>query len=324
MVGNQTGNIMNDGLIAVDSGKLAYWLSDNNGSLYSALEGRYLTQYDGMKHFDMSADGGKLYYRRGYTVYAYNPKTQEVEDVPYLTEEFKNQVTRLFLTKDYYVIAKKNSDKNVIVCAVSRSDGQTFEIVTLDDKNMFTISNDGWIYYINSSGSKIYRSKLTSGTGEALVKSSELACKFPVVAEDYLYFFAYDKSDKSNYNIIRIDRNTGSQDSIVGWNISSQTNLKLVSPDAIGINVNYKTQDIFFYLAETESSNSSLFKIKPYADGTFECEQLTKNSYAPNILYYKDGSYELNYLSWDYDRSGYKLVYRSYDKDGNQIKNNNN
>ena len=244
--------------------------------------------------------------------------------VPYLTEEFKNQVARLFLTKDYYVIARKNGDKNVTVCAVSRSNGQTFEIVTLDDKNMFTISNDGWIYYINSSGSKIYRSKLTSGTGEALVKSSELACKFPVVAEDYLYFFAYDKSDKSNYNIIRIDRNTGSQDSIVGWNICSQTNLKLVSPDAIGINVNYKTHEIFFYLAETESSNSSLFKIKPYADGTFECEQLTKNSYAPNILYYKDGSYELNYLSWDYDRSGYKLVYRSYDKDGNQIKNNNN
>ena len=318
MVGNNSANIMNDGLITADSNGNSYWISDNNGSLYSEAEERYITYYGALRYFDLSFDSGKLYYRHGYNVYAYNPDTQEEEDVPYLTKEYSGDIVRLFLTTDYYVIARQNRDKTVTVCLVSRSDGQAYECCTVQNKNLFTISDDGQLYYVDSDMSvqSMDMATLTQTGALAQSNSSDYKCTFPVVAGKYLYFFVYSEKDKTDYALFRVNRTNG-QD-LLSWQISSKLDLSLVSPDAIGINVNRKNnQDVFFYLSETESSNSSLFHLKIYTDGSFDAQQMQKNSKQANIVYLTSGNFKVNYLSWDYDRSGYKLYYNTFDQNGN-------
>ena len=325
VISNSAGNIMNSGLIVTDDDGNAYWINDSGHAVYSELEGDYIFESEDEYYQNLVIGDGKLFIwgeaDGENAVLAYNPETQDLEEVPFVSADYYSQIARLFLTQDYYVIGRQNADDTVTVCLVSRSDGQTFECCTVQNEDMFTISNDGWLYYIDDS-MVIHRMNMYTLTEEEGLAHSnspeETKFTIPMVAGEYLYFFVYFESDRTAYYFYRIDRNTPTD--LEYWNISSEVGLELSSPGLVWININETNQDIFFGMVDEGTSLSYLFQIKVNADGTFTADKFSENSYAPNILYYPDGSYELNYFSWNSERECYRLYYRKYDADGNYIK----
>lgn len=336
VVGNRTGNIMCGGSIAPDSNGGYYWVAHDGHSIYSEYENKYIFKNEEGFFSDFSVDGESLYFRYDNMLLLYNSKTHSAEEIPYLSD-FNGSAVRLFLTKDYYVVGNLNSDYTVTVYLVSRDNGQIFECCTALGSNMFTISNDGYLYYIGrendvaSDCMAIYRLNMSTLQLEkqlVYTTNSDLRIQCPVVAGDYLYAVSYSDSDKSVYSIIRIDRFNGYVDGtypLCMWNVSTETNQIFLARVFLYLNVHEKTHDMYFSLSTASSDTPyCLYKIKGYDDGSFDLDPLSERSYGPNIIYNKDGSFQLNYMSYDEKNDAYMLHYRDYDKKGKPIKNNNN
>lgn len=326
VVGNYSENMMNWGLLSgryvVDKG----WTSITDSST-----GTNIVENVSSIH-SLSLVDGRLYFLANGSAYVYEPKTGAINEVQELSGRFSGSISRLMLTKDFYVICCQNTDGTATVYRILRAGGEAAACCTISSNNCFTMSDDGWIYYISRENNLSCVRRMRLDTLE--ISSSELVhlispeyeyCN-PIVAGDYLYLFYYDAATLSTYAISRIDRERGYIEDGVNpaWLISSELNTPLLA-NGFGFNVNHKNHIIYFYVFTLTDDGvyiPYLYKLDGYENGNFHTEMIIQNSYDPNITYSADGSYQLHFWHMEPDDETYYLYYQSFDKDGNQIENN--
>ena len=118
---------------------------------------------------------------------------------------------------DYYVIYC--DDLNVY--RVSKADGESKVCCTVEDSFRFTLSDNGWIYYVepNADGqSTIRRKRLdTLEEGGHSIHNSDTNCQFlsPNIVGDYLYVCSWNQTSAYACNIVRFSKEINIDDGYV-------------------------------------------------------------------------------------------------------------
>lgn len=326
VVGNYAENMMNWGLLAG-----SYFVDNGWTSITDNSTGTNIVENASAIH-SLSFVDGRLYFLANGSAYVYEPETGAINGVQELNGRFSGSISRLMLTKDFYVVCCQNTDGTATVYRMLRTNGEAAACCTISGNDRFTMSDDGWIYYISRENNLSYVRRMRLDTLEVssnplvYLTSPEYEYCNPIVAGDYLYLFYYDATTLSTYGISRIDRERGYIEDGVNpeWLISSELNTPIAA-NGFGFNVNYKNHIIYFYVfTPTDDGGYSpyLYKLDGYENGNFHTEMISPNSYDPNFAYYSDGSYQMYFWHTEPDTNGCILYYMSFDKDGNQIKNN--
>ncbi len=325
VLGNTAANLVNNG-IRIEG----YSIQDDGYSVWDIENKKYIFEDDG-HNSDLSFVDGMLHFLHDNRAYAYNAKEDQLYRITYLNDKFEGKIYRLMLTEDFYIICCLNNAGSYTVYRVLRSNGEMKECCTIPDYNCFTLSDDGWIYYVSKledQTSSVFRMRLDTLEQDSATllhaQGSDYTFCNLIVAGDYLYAFHYDTATFKNYNIIRINRHSYYVDSDPIWRISTELNLP-VSENGFGFNVNQNNHIIYLYattISDDGEYTPNLYTVEGRSDGTFEITRISQNSGIPNILYNSDGTYRLYYLHAEEDDETYGLYYRNYDAEGIYIKNN--
>ncbi|MCI8400899.1 MAG: protein kinase [Lachnospiraceae bacterium] len=338
VLGNSIGNLMNGGICAVYNGKKLY-LADNSESVkitedndrpyifdhvYNSPKDSYLS--------GLSVVGDTLYFlsrlegRSSAGMYDLtNPGEEGLSLVPGL-DDFQGYIQRLLVLKDYYVIL---SSYDNAVYRVSRTTGESVKCCTVWSVGRydsgFTLSKDGWLYYVQQDGIYCMRiDTLEAGPNLVPTEGTGLTLSSPIVVGDYIYYLAYLNDDFREYGIIRSNRWQGIGEADPVWPLSQELGLAM-EPGFTSFNVNQNNHDIYFYTRDTGNAAPHLYQIKGYEDGTFDYMSIAEDAYAATLFYNNDnGSYSLLYLRGIADEAGnivYQTRTKSFDADGNPIEN---
>lgn len=323
VIGNDAGNIMNGGHTVAMDGEEIY-IAGMKHSI-QGTDGKEIRKRDEGLCEDLSLDAAdrKLYYLCDSQAYFYDLAGEAGNYSPLneLNAYFGGNIKHLLLTENYYVVCCINGDNTQTIYRVSRIDGERVECCTVENSNDFTLSDDGWIYYIcrNDAGcSDIYRMRLDTLERDSRKYNNndpDLVLCNPIVIDNFLYFFAYRPSDPSYGRIVRYSKRLGMDWSPIVWNIGSKLNIRTdldagfqgapYSPKfygfntMFGFNVNRENHDIFFYIGDDENDNwPDLYQMKGYDDRSFDIEKISENVLQPCFTYYEDGSYDVYYYQY--------------------------
>ncbi len=332
--GNSPRNLMNGGSCATMGG-LDYYITDNYKALVSfdASSGtrEYIYQDQKNAFSDLSAQDGKLYFLYGNAAYVYDLEVKDSESIDVLNDSYSGHIKSLYVLQDYYVIYC--DDLNVY--RVSKADGESKVCCTVEDSFRFTLSDNGWIYYVepNADGqSTIRRKRLdTLEEGGHSIHNSDTNCQFlsPNIVGDYLYVCSWNQTSAYACNIVRFSKEINIDDGYVEWNAGSALkDMNIEDGESYGtfLNVYPYNGDMYFGVGVTHTDDTGFdastyfFQIKGNEDGTFTPVFLNQNLYGPCILSYKSGAYDVFFTYVTADENGNlnsELVYWNLDADGN-------
>lgn len=348
VLGSSAANLTNYGIFTIyDSVK--YSVENDGRSIYSAKEKTYIYTCDGSERiWNLMGVDGKLYFLTGSMfmeakilgsgywggrLFAYDLETGETEQMDSLGDYVP--MLQVLITDDYYFISSRSKSGEDLV-RLPRENPNTaseYRFGTTDDRlgfgNTFTLSNDGWLYYTgrgeeNEPG--VYRvpGDAREGDGSQRLVYSSTGCPFgnPIVVDDYLYVSSYNPAN-SSYSILRMDREAGyDKDTSVVWKISNQLDYE-IPKDVFGFTINRKTHEIYLY-AGYENENGTggirLYRMTGQEDGTFELKLIYGNGFLPNLSYFQNGDYQIDFFSvFPDEEEQIRHYYFRFDSEGNQV-----
>lgn len=337
LLGNSAGNLMNLGLrilwrekdcFVTDSGHAVWW---NDDYLFQEEEGTF-------SH--LSAEGDKLFFLYDKIAFVWDGSSEELNGIDYLNDLYAGKIECLMVTKDYYVVCCADTDANSIY-RVSRTDGESKLCCKVKSNNKFTLSSDGWIYYVASEDniSGIYRKRLDTLERDEnrliyMVSEQEnYSFCSPVIVGNYLYCINYNADDPYEYSIIRMPKDTGYNSDCPVWTISEELNIGVNGGrdwcDSTGgflLNVNETNQEIYLNCFQSEDGMPYLYRMKGYEDGTYNIELMYKGAFCPNMSYFENGDYNVFYFQCETNEDGninldgdFTLYYSKYNAEGSNI-----
>lgn len=333
--------VSNMGLVTILKEKYCF-VADNGSALWWG-DG-YLDQEESGTFTHLSAEEDKLYFLYDQSAFFYDSASEEYNEVSFLNQLFEGRLECLLLTKDYYIVCCQNEDNDLnTVYRVSRADGKSIPCCQVSTSNKFTISNDGWLYYVaqedNVSG--IYRMRLDTlerAENRLIYMTGDNKEKFsfccPVIKGEYLYCINYDTADLHNYKIVRMPRESGYDKDCPVWYVGAelQRNVEgwndLYDGSGFALNVNRDKEEFYLTCMDSESGIPYLYQITGNEDGTIELKLTTEGAFTSSLSYYKNGNYRIWYMLFGKDENGAvntggdtDLYYREFDPDGNNVTN---
>lgn len=327
---SNAGNIMNGGITTVING-VEYYISEGGHCVKKSEDDtNVLTAMEVEETFsNLTAADGRLYFLYGEYAYSYDPTKEEdedsVEEILSLNNPYGGRIQRLLLTKDYYVICCRNNDGGGTVYCVSRASGESRECCTVDNEKCFTLSADGWIYYMSRKNDQAYVYRMELGTWEQdksfYNENSHIVYCNPLLKDGYFYFGIYSTKAASVCTIGRMPVDLTVDDAVY-WQIGSKIEV-CSSAYEIGFNMDAKSQSIYLNAAEKETDTlPRLYQIKMHDDGEFDYQLINTEAYNPCFLYYKSGNYDVEYFHRVINEDGtesMELYYNRFDENGNKI-----
>lgn len=334
--GNTPENLMNGGICATMDGLDYQIVHEGHALQYHDLDSEsyaYVYEDEEGVFSGLSATDGRLYFLYEGAAYVHEVETGALETVSVL-EGFSG-ILKLFVLDDYFVIYC--ADKNVY--RVSRADGESVVCCTVESENKFTLSDDGWIYYVDRNAddlATIWRKRLdTMEEGENSIcvnaeKPYMDLCN-PIVLDDYLYLCIFDASNIYNCSMLRCSRDLSLENEHLEWMIGSTLNEAVKGyHDSYDyyFNIDNRNRAIYFGINGNQGDGkgtSYFFQIKGKEDGTFDHLFLTQDAYSPNILYFENGNYDVFYRKKNTDENGNattEVMVVTHDADGNIIHDN--
>lgn len=327
VLGNNAGNLMNMGHWATMDG-VDYYFSDDYSTLYAASKGKSeeILSKRADSFYQLSAVDGKLYYLCDYYAYTYDIADEDEEEISVL-EDFGGNIWRLYVTKKYFVIWCSDG----YVYRVTRSGGKSEQCCSVSYGNEFTLSDDGWIYYITKSEEGypfIKRMRLdTLEVQDDGINFTDVNYVFanPLVLDGYLYVLCFDTTGNGGRSIYRFsdDLNIDSKE-YVEWKIE-EADLQKMDADGYNyaFNINMENKEIYFCetaLIEGSVSDSNTYRLKANERGRIEeFDLVAEGGYRPHILYYPDNGIDLNYQQRESRRGEWKAESKRIDADGKEV-----
>lgn len=327
-LGNNAGNLMSMGYCATWDG-VDYYISEDYSTLYASSKGKseeiLSKSSDSLYH--LSAVDGKLYYVYKESAYTYDLADEKEKEISAL-EDFGGNIWRMYVTKKYFVIWCRDG----YVYRVSKTGGTSERCCSLSYGNEFTLSDDGWIYYITRSDEGypfIKRMRLdTLEEQDDGINFTDANYVFanPIVVDGYLYVLCFDTTGNGGRSIYRFSDDLDiERKDYVEWKIDESDLLKMDADSYnYAFNINLENKDIYFCetaLIDGSVSDSNIYRLKLNERGRIdEFDLVAEGGYRPHILYYADNGIDLIYQQKESRRGEWKVESKRFDAEGKEVK----
>lgn len=327
VTGNSAGNLMNYGYCATMDG-VDYYISDDDSTLYAVSKGKSEEIAGGKENslYFLSAEDGKLYYLYQQSAYTYDIADGKEKEISVL-KDFSGNILRLYLTKDYYVIWCTDYG----VYRVPRARGTSDKCCSVNYGNEFTLSDDGWIYYITSSTEgypflkRVNLDTLEEQDDGINFTDTNYAFANPLVVDDFVYVLCFDITNSANLSLWRFrDDLDISGNDYVEWKID-ESDFESINGNSIvcSFNINKVNQDIYFSrtgYSDGSITDSDLYRLRLNERGKInDFTLVAEGAYRPHILYYEDDGIELLYQQRESRRDEWKIQSQRFDAEGNKV-----